>query len=455
MSLVELMVSIGILSIVTFGVITLFTTQGREVRALQESLAKLDLEPTIIKALSNGGICTYILADPSQASTAVPPNRSQDVIDTSTPASLAATEVSVQKIPASISVSAGSFAQVGGLASANSNSVKIASMKFKNFRNNGIDQYLADFEVAFDPPPATIRPLAPIVIKNLSIASKATDPANAKSFVDCSSPRGPAPELHRYTFTTATPGTTQTISWVVPSGVTSALVSMAGGGGSGFGWRVSNVARSGDSGGYVNSYPVHLVPGETISITIGKGAEAHAPVKTGTLAAPGPPYYVYTSPPADDGLGGYPGDASKITSPTLGTILECAGGSGAASGGIDNYSGNLVAGNLAGATYGSGNPPLPAPNRPAAGVYAQGNGPGTCGGSSPAPQFGVGNNGQQFYSATGLLNSGFWAGGRTPMGYGSGGDIGVSGCYVTTTVIGTCIFPSPGRDGIVIIDVLY
>lgn len=462
MSLVELMVSVGILSIVTYGVMTMLTAQGQEVRALQESLAKLDLEPTIIKSFSNGGICSYMLSDPSQASTATPPNRSQDTIDATSASTLAGTVISVQKIPSAASVSAGSFAQVGQLASANSGTVKIAYMKFKNFRLNGVDQYLADFEVGFKPPPATVRQMSPIVIKDIGITSDASDPINAKSLLDCSSPRGPAPGLHRFTFTTTTPGTTRVVNWVVPAGVTDAFVTMAGGGGSGVGWRVSNVVKAGASGGYVITYPVHLVAGETVTITVGKGGESYAPVASTTSASVSP-YKVYAAPSGDNGLGGYPGDASKIVSPSLGTIIECAGGSGAYTGGIDGYGGyggttvmpvpGNVTTSLDGASYGSGVPSYSAPNRPATGSYAHPDGPGSCG---PGPTgLGIGNPGQIFWGANAQLNSGTWTGGRTPMGYGSGGDIGVSGCYVTTTTPGTCVFPKDGRDGVVFIDVLY
>ncbi|MBK9323760.1 MAG: prepilin-type N-terminal cleavage/methylation domain-containing protein [Bdellovibrionaceae bacterium] len=449
MSLIELMVSIGILSIVTFGVITMIVAQTKEVRALQENLAKLDLEPAVIRALSAGGICSYVLKDPTQSSTATTPNRSQDAIDTTDATTLAASSVSIQNLPSSVSVSGNSVARVGANASANSNSVKILSMKFINFRANGVDQYLADFEIAFDPA-LTVRSLRPIVIKNIGISTKATDPVNAKSFEDCTSPRGPAPQLHRYTFTT-------TQAWAVPSGVTSAFVSMAGGGGSGMGWRISNAIKSGDSGGYVTAYPINLVPGETIAITVGKGGKSYAPTKTSTLATPGVPYYVYISPSGDDGLGGYPGTSSSIVSPTLGLILECAGGSGGVTGGIDAFDNREVPGDgatgLPGARYGGGNPPISAPSRPAAGPYAQPNGPGKCG-TGGAP-FGVGSRGQQFWGASSILNSGFWPGGGTPFGEGSGGDIQVSGCYINTTTTGTCVSPQPGLDGIVHIDVLY
>ncbi len=451
-SLVEVLVSIGIVSILIYGLTSMISSQHKGIRSLQESLAKLNLEPTIIRTLSSGGVCAFVLEDVSQSPTAASPNRSTNTINATNASTLAASTVSIQRLPSSASAS-GSIpvAQVGDSASANSDSVKILTMNFKNFRPNGIDQYLADFEIAFDPE-KTLIPLKPIVIKNLSISTKTTDPANAKSFENCAAPRGPAPMLRRYTFTSSG-------SWTVPEGVSSAFVSMAGGGSSGMGWRISNVIKSGDSGGYVTSYPVNLVPGETITITVGVGGVAYAPESTGIFSNAGSPHVIYRRPASgDDGLGGYPGTSSKIESPTLGLILECAGGSGGAPpGGIDNYGGNTVVGNgttgLPGATYGSGSPTLPAPNRVASGIYAEPDRPGKCG--SGGASISNGNSGILFYSATGLLNSGQWPGGRTPLSLGSGGDIAVSGCYISPTTTGTCISPSPGLNGVVHIDVLY
>lgn len=228
--------------------------------------------------------------------------------------------------------------------------------------------------------------------------------------------------------------------------MSSAFVTMAGGGGSGAGWRMVNTSITGHSGGYVFSQPVNLVAGETIQITIGQGGQGFAPYTT-VPASPGPPYYIFAAPSGDDGLGGYPGGASMLVSPSAGTLLECDGGSGIYFGGVDNYSGGKVAGNFDGATNGGGSPAFSSPGRMATGPYASFSAPGACG---PA-QYGIGNGGTRTYT----VSSGNRDGGKTPFGYGSGGDVSVQGCYVTPTTIGTCIFPSSGRDGVVFIDVLY
>jgi hypothetical protein len=248
-----------------------------------------------------------------------------------------------------------------------------------------------------------------------------------------------APNAYRYMFTSSQ-------AWTVPAGVSSAFVTMAGGGGSGAGWRVISTTQTGHSGGYVFSQPVNLVAGETIQVTVGQGGQAYAPYAT-VPAQRGPPYYIFVPPAGDDGLGGSPGTPSMLVSPSAGTLLECDGGSGTSSGGIDNYSGAIVAGNVNGATYGGGSPSYASPNRVATGAFATANGPGACG----PVMYGVGNPGAQSWS----VSSGSRSGGKTPFGYGSGGDIIVMGCYVTATTTGTCIYPQAARDGVVFIDVLY
>jgi hypothetical protein len=237
---------------------------------------------------------------------------------------------------------------------------------------------------------------------------------------------------------------TSSTTWTVPAGVSSAFVTMAGGGGSGAGWRVTSTTYTGHSGGYVFSQPVNLVAGETMSVVVGRGGIGYEPVANAMAAWP---YYFYTAPAGDDGLGGYPGESSKLVSPSAGTLLECSGGSGVAFGGIDNYAGGKVAGNLDGANTGSGSPSFPAPNRVATGSYVTANGPGACG---PA-LYGIGNPGTASWS----VSSGNRTGGQTPFGYGSGGNLWISGCYVTPTTGGTCIGASYGRNGVVFIDVLY
>lgn len=247
------------------------------------------------------------------------------------------------------------------------------------------------------------------------------------------------PNAHRYVFTEST-------TWTVPEGVKSALVTMAGGGGSGLGWRFASQYVTGHSGGFVFSAPINLAAKETLTISVGRGGIAYGPVLIGAYWVP--------PPGGDDGLSGYPGGTSKIVSPTNGTLLECNGGSGATSNNYNSLSGDVLIPGPQGGAYAFGTPFAgTTPNRPAEGPYVTPNGPGACG----INDYGLGNRGTSFYAMTQAtpVNSGTYPGAKTPFGYGSGGSVGTSGCYVTPTVIGKCVWPDAGRPGVVMIDVLY
>ena len=241
---------------------------------------------------------------------------------------------------------------------------------------------------------------------------------------------------------------TESQKWTVPEGVTSVGITMAGGGGSGMGWRYTSAYKTGHSGGYVFSHPVTVTPGQVLTIIVGKGGEAYPTVKTNTPAKPGPPYFIHIPPAGDDGLGGYPGTSSKVIDSSGKVLLECAGGSGGSVAGYDTYDGGLLTvGPQKGATFTSGVPKLPAPKRDADGTFAISGGPGACG----PKKYGIGNYGDHSFSP----DSGTYQGATTPFGYGSGGAIQITGCYVTEEDVGKCFNPRKGRDGVVFIDLIY
>lgn len=432
-SLVEVIIAAGILGGLAVVFMQMTGNQNKSAQELQLTIARLDLEKAVLNTLSNGEICTFLLSDTSQAA---PTNRSVNTFDSGSVSSTSPLVIEIKKLLAGASASSPSIAEVGGLGSALTSKLVVESMKFNIVPNQPPDVFLGDFQINFVQP-SSGRKLKSIVIKNIQIATDSTSPATAKKIIGCSG--WGESRAKRYSFTATT-------SWTVPAGVRKAFVTMAGGGGSGLGWRIVSTLMTGHSGGYVFSHPINLIPGEVLQIIVGKGGKGYAPYNSGVLAAAGPPYYIYAKPTSDDGLGGYPGESSQVISPAQGVLLECGGGSGRYTGGIDGYSGGKVAGDMNGATFGSGVPSYPAPNRPASGSYAQADRPGTCG---PGPaQYGEGNSGISLWS----INSGTYSGGSTPFGYGSGGDIYISGCYVNATVVGTCIHAMNGRDGVVFID---
>lgn len=429
MSLVEVLVAAGIMAVVLAASASMISNQQKDIKANSEKLAALDVERLLINTLGNGKVCSSELA--GTTFNAAGPYK----IDST---DLAATVINLNSFHASNVVGAPTLVATNDALTDGPSGLKIDTITFKNFTTAGIaDLQIADLVISLK---GGIRPLKPITLK-MVIETKATDPANAKAIVNCTE-SGKSDRSYRFAFNT-------TQNWTVPAGVTSAFVTMAGGGGSGAGWRVLSSVHPGHSGGFVFAHPLNLIGDETINIVVGKGGAGFRPIDTGQPSGVGsPPYSIYTNPTSDDGLGGYPGESTKIISPTLGTLLECAGGSGAHIGGVDSFNAATpAAGNVAGASAGSGRPVYGSPNRVAAGSFAQSNSPGACG----LNNYGRGNPGATFWN----ISSGDYAGGSTPFGFGSGGSIHRSGCYVGYLVMGNCPFAADGKDGVVYIDVRY
>ena len=256
---------------------------------------------------------------------------------------------------------------------------------------------------------------------------------------------GKTPALHRFVFTSS--GT-----WTVPEEVSSGFISAAGGGSSSGAWRAGFGANSGASGGYVLNHQVTLIPGETLQINIGKGGIGYSPINSGVLSDAGNPFYIYVGNGADPGLTGKSGGTSSVISSTNGTLLECSGGAGRIGGGEDpvygvdntNPTGGVSSIDLVPfppATYTWSQPKV---SHSAVGSFY---GAGVCGPN----QYGLGILGM----TTGAQIGDVIAGGRTPFGYGSGGDLVVTRCYVSASVQTTCKFAKDGANGVVMIDVFY
>lgn len=258
---------------------------------------------------------------------------------------------------------------------------------------------------------------------------------------------GKSPVLHRFVFTSS--GT-----WTVPDHVTSGFISASGGGGSGMGWRVRSHSSSGHSGGFVMNHQVPMVPGEVLQISVGKGATGYAPVNSGILSNAGFPYYIFWGNPANSGLTGLPGGTTNVVSPTNGLLLECSGGAG--SGGVSPTSAPLHGENNTNPVASVASVDLvpygpstytwqiqKATHSTAGDVW----GSGVCGSGN----YGLGV--EAMYNAASVGDT--VSGGRTPFGYGSGGDLVISRCFVTASVQELCRFPQNGTDGVVMIDVFY
>jgi hypothetical protein len=209
-----------------------------------------------------------------------------------------------------------------------------------------------------------------------------------------------------------TPGA---ITFNVPSGVTSVLVSMAGGGGGGAGITGINT-QSGQGGGAAEvcqRVPLEVTSGGTVSGFVGSGGAGHVgngAGSTGTASTFGP----FTCLPGGSGKvnspagtgGGYGGAADPLTgAPAVGRY-EGNGFMGGASGGPTSAAGGAAAGQAGGAAGGGAN----AGGGGGSTVW----GPGAQGGASntdahpvPATSYGAGGGGSgESPNAAGVTKNG-------------------------------------------------
>lgn len=84
--------------------------------------------------------------------------------------------------------------------------------------------------------------------------------------------RPPSGKANRLVFTSSA-------NWTVPVGVTSVVVSLAGGGSSGA--TTAGGTSGGSSGGFLQNVPVSVTPGAVIPITVGPGGAGGANMSTG------------------------------------------------------------------------------------------------------------------------------------------------------------------------------
>lgn len=355
--------------------------------------------------------------------------------------------------------------------------------------------YYADFQVTFNEINDLPTP-PPLVMKTIQIETiKKSSSPYLVDVVSCGELGKPRPQRIIFTNKGIPKNPTDPhYKFKVPPGLTKAFLSIAGGGSSGSGWRISNRVYSGHSGGFLVSYPIDLVPGSTINVYVGKGGKGYGPkfLKTPIRSYYGAnPVEPLDNATVKDSLGrllknypylwgttGYPGEYSYILDTTKVNPkfnIFCTGGAGAFNSGADSFDDTSPeasippgAGGTVNSNYlvGSGIDPIfPLPFLP----FTYPNGffitkptvttaatSGVCGydekTSNHLFEGETGNSGEYNYE----IDSGFLTGGYSPLGYGSGGSVSVdSECPVSSVAfkVGVCVTPQPAKDGIVILDV--
>lgn len=258
--MVEILVALGIMSIVMAGMSSFMNNQASQNLGLTQSLAKLDFEKMLISSFANGAVCEYILNNP------VPLTFDSGAAFPHTLTPTLPIYASVTGTPA---VPGPVVAQVGLPASPLTPTVEIASIQLKVTAGGG-NSYVGVWTVVFEPS-RLITPLRPATVST----ALTVDPTNpsAVRVTACSNASTITPPGLRIAVIEST-GT-----WTVPPGVTAAKITVVGGGGGGGGGRGGH---GGGGGGTAMKYMAGLTPGATLAISIGAGGPGGVPQNSGS-----------------------------------------------------------------------------------------------------------------------------------------------------------------------------
>ncbi len=264
MTLVEVLITIGIISIVTASFLTLMTSAQKEARDLADKYEMLDLEKLLATVMADGSVCTKILAKKS------PPKKFDP------------TEQDPKVVIDSVPMSASDDPKTPDLIKAGerySNNIFIKNIELKNFKSTGsANEFYASFLVNVDEN-KLVRSFKPLSFKTIIRTQDTID--NKKEITSCAltlltrmervffhyseTPQPPTNNIHYCS---------PECDWKVPLDAKgSAFVTIAGGGASALGPLILNQAQGGHSGGYLMNAPVNITPGATIKIIVGAGGK--------------------------------------------------------------------------------------------------------------------------------------------------------------------------------------
>lgn len=178
-SIIEVLITMGIMGVVILGVVSMQTNQNRENRALTEKLAALDFQSLMIRTLSNGAVCAYkisTVASPTFDAALIKPDSSPPPIDLGS------------SLPSDASPSAPAIAQVGTTVSSISNSLQVKSIQIANIKcpapcpdPTTSTHFVGDLQVSFNEG-KLVRALRPATSK---ILIQASGPGSIKTISAC------------------------------------------------------------------------------------------------------------------------------------------------------------------------------------------------------------------------------------------------------------------------------
>jgi hypothetical protein len=174
------MVTISIMGVVFSAMASMQTNMNKEASALQERIALLDFEKSLIQHLADGSLCTFMLTDPNYSATN-PISLKQGLSDST---SIANVTLPGEQIAASLSSTASTgpaLVKVNSTIDAQTPSLVVKSVIIEDIVSLGSNHYSANFVVRFHTE-KMVRGLKPIKVST----SLQTDPTVPNRITSCS-----------------------------------------------------------------------------------------------------------------------------------------------------------------------------------------------------------------------------------------------------------------------------
>ena len=175
MTLVEILVAAGMMSIIMLAFTQMFTNQQKATRALSEKLAVLDFQRLMASIIADGSVCKFDLTDNAIPANPGNPQKFTDTLPTPIPA------ISLTRLHSSaIGSPPGIFASVG---SAWDPYLTVSRINLANISKLAPKQYRAEFQVSFTGGVFPLKAASASVV--LQTDGGAANPGK-ETIVDCS-----------------------------------------------------------------------------------------------------------------------------------------------------------------------------------------------------------------------------------------------------------------------------
>lgn len=265
-TLVEVMIALGILSIIGLGVTQLILAQFKMVRTIAQRQEIVSFTNLIVQQFSKPTVCGWQMLGRKIVANPIP-----------TQAAPSSTKLVFTELRQGENATSAILAKVGENLPGSSLGLLVNSISFSEIYASSVpaggnaNDYVGMLEIGFTSNEQANRPVRfPITFQTL-----ASDPMADKTIVKCAGTSSSAGPNLRYF--------TSNDNFVVPDGVTKIAVEVWGAGGGGGGSANNNAGIGGGGGGGGYAYRVcDVFPGQTIPVVVGVGGAGGTPFTNGT-----------------------------------------------------------------------------------------------------------------------------------------------------------------------------